>query len=646
MARRISSSASIHTFRREAKRWLRALRAGDAEARARLDRAYPGAPTPPALRDVQHALAREYGQESWIELKRAVAEAADEAPPLARLRTLEEFDRLAADLVSAFGAREEAALRRVNERYGRSFTFDDLWAEIWRRVYAFRQRAFRSPQPHHLEISEAQLLVAQDAGFGSWESLSRSLATGARPVPPLEIDAVEKRIAPRRQLSDREWDRLIEVAREQRLTTLDAGGLITDAVLARVATLEHVTSLELGGSRQLSDDGLLQLANMPQLEHLGLDEYPGGRLTDRGLTVLRQLPNLRTFSMTWQRGITDAGVSHLRDCHRLERVNLMGSPTGDGAIEALQGKPRLRWFSTGRHVTDAGLRLLRNFPLFKQPPADGNPEAGAHLLIDGPFTNEGLAGLNGLEGVVDLDLFWHVTHITADGFVHLTGLSNLLSLGADGTLSDDVALAHIAAIPRLRKLRIQEAVATDAGFQALGRSRTIEGIWGRECPNFGSRGFQALSRMPALRSLGIGCRNVADSALALLPEFPSLRELTPIGVQDAGFRHVGRCERLERLTCMYCRDTTDAATEHVAGLNLKYYYAGLTLITDRSLEVLGRMASLEQVELYECNGVTDAGLVLLAALPHLREVHLDSLPGVTLDGTRVFPARVRVKYST
>ena len=51
---------------------------------------------------------------------------------------------------------------------------------------------------------------------------------------------------------------------------------------------------------------------MPQLEHLNLSEYPGGKLTDRGLEVLRHLPNLRDFEMTWQRGITDAGVANLR----------------------------------------------------------------------------------------------------------------------------------------------------------------------------------------------------------------------------------------------------------------------------------------------------------------------------------------------
>ena len=134
--------------------------------------------------------------------------------------------------------------------------------------------------------------------------------------------------------------------------------------------------------------------------------------------------------------------------------------------------------------------------------------------------------------------------------------------------------------------------------------------------------------------------------LALFPEFPALRELTPIGMRDPGFRHVGRCSRLQRLTCMYCRESGDEATAHIAGLTIHYYYAGLTQITDRSLEILGGMTSLEQVEFYECQGVTDAGLPHLAALPRLREVALDGLPGVTFAGTQVFPAGVRVRYST
>lgn len=653
MSRKISRATSLDNLRKQAKRWLKGLRVGNAEATARFVHAYPTAPTNPGLREVQHALAREYGFEGWADLKRAVETPTGDAGTPPRAVTAEEYGRLANDFVLAFDSRDDEALRRLNEHYHRSFSHDDVWAEVWRRVYAVRQRSSRV-QKNFLRLDEAQTVVAQDAGFGGWESLTRPFGTGAPPVPAFEIDATENHAAPRRHLGGDEWDELIAVMKERRVTSLDANGLMTDAVLTRMAALDHVTTLKLGGSRELTDDGLLHLARMPQLQHLDLSEYPGGNLTDRGLQVLRNLPNLRTFEMTWQRGISDVGVANIKACDLLERVNLMGSPTGDGAIEALQGKPKLRSFSTGKMVTDDGLRLLVNYPLLTKwhglpiPPddSDSNVEGGAQLMIDGPFTDAGVASLAGLEGVFELDLFWHVTRVTPDGFAHLVHLPNLGALGADGKLSGDAAMRHIAAMPRLQRLRIQESAATDDGFALLSRSRSITHIWGRECPQFGNRGFVALSRMPALRGFGIGCKNVEDKALSTLPEFPALRELTPIGFQDAGFVHVGRCARLERLTCMYCRDTTDAATAHITGLRIKYYYAGLTKITDRSLELLGRMESLEQVDLYECNGVTDAGLPFLAGLPLLREVHLDSLPGVTLAGTNVFPARVRVKYTT
>ena len=117
-------------------------------------------------------------------------------------------------------------------------------------------------------------------------------------------------------------------------------------------------------------------------------------------------------------------------------------------------------------------------------------------------------------------------------------------------------------------------------------------------------------------------------------------------VLDDGFRHVGRCENLEGLWCMYCRDTTDAATEHIAGLTkLKTYYAGQTKITDRSLEILSRMASLEKLEFWNCPGITNAGVFFLAALPSLREVSLDGCRQITPEALAVFPSDVRTRLS-
>jgi ankyrin repeat protein len=64
--------STADNLRKTARRWLKALRADDQDARARLLRAHPTAPEVPTLRDVQHALARERGYESWIALRRAV----------------------------------------------------------------------------------------------------------------------------------------------------------------------------------------------------------------------------------------------------------------------------------------------------------------------------------------------------------------------------------------------------------------------------------------------------------------------------------------------------------------------------------------------------------------------------------------------
>jgi hypothetical protein len=274
--------------------------------------------------------------------------------------------------------------------------------------------------------------------------------------------------------------------------------------------------------------------------------------------------------------------------------------------------------------------------------ADDGP---THLLLDGPITAAGLAELDGLDGLFGLSFFWHVSALAGRDLSPLACLPNLGFLGCEGTLCDDDAMRHIAAIPRLRMLMGQGTVATDAGFEALGRSRTVEHIWGRECPGLTGRGFRALADMPALRGLAVSCKGVADDALSALPRFPSLRGFMPMDVPDAGFSHIGRCEGLEELWCMYCRDTGDVATSHIEGLSkLRTYYAGKTRITDDSLEILARMPSLESLEFWETAGITDAGVAALARLPRLQKISISGAPRVTRGGVGVFAAGVRVDY--
>ncbi len=69
----ITPGGSIESLRKEAKRWLKALRADVADARARLTNVLPDAPAVPSLRDVQRALALEHGFPGWTALLRGSA---------------------------------------------------------------------------------------------------------------------------------------------------------------------------------------------------------------------------------------------------------------------------------------------------------------------------------------------------------------------------------------------------------------------------------------------------------------------------------------------------------------------------------------------------------------------------------------------
>jgi ankyrin repeat protein len=64
-----SSSRRFAELKKQAKRELKELRAGDAAALARLKLTVPRHSSPPVLREAQHSLAREQGFGSWAELK-------------------------------------------------------------------------------------------------------------------------------------------------------------------------------------------------------------------------------------------------------------------------------------------------------------------------------------------------------------------------------------------------------------------------------------------------------------------------------------------------------------------------------------------------------------------------------------------------
>ncbi len=596
------------------------------------------------LAAAQFALARDYGFDSWAELRQHVEAIA---PGLA------QFEQLAHDLADAYTAGNSHAVREINWSYGTGFPYDnDHTPEKMHRHLA---TWYATPdRPFDLALADTRQMIAHDYDYPSWHDFrasfrARSAATPAARPQLYRIDWHDNRLHAHGPLGEADWERIAAVMREHGLTKLSAGG-ITDAALPLLAHLP-LTHLAIE-SPGLTDTGAQHLAHLGQLQDLELGGWKSP-LTDRAFAPLARLPNLRRVQACWTQGLTDEAAHPLAACPQLVDVNFMGTRLGDGLVRHLAGQPHLQRLSTGAGLTDAGLDLLHEIPAFRIWPG-GEPDYGlmtfragpTFLLLDGQITNHGLARLKGLDGLFGLSFFRHCPAIGSEGLPHLRELARLGFLGLQDQRCDDGALRQLGQFPQLRMLMGQGAVATDDGWAALSRSTSLEYLWGRECPNFRSRGFRALAQMPSLRGLAINGAQVDADSWAMLPQFPALRDVCPMGASDAAFEPIGRCRQLEQLWCMYCRDTGDAATSHLTGLSqLKNYYAGRTQITDRSLHTLASLPSLERVELWQCAGVTDAGIAELARLPRLRELILDGLPQVTSAVAGLFPPPIRLRRS-
>jgi len=639
MPRQITPRTTLENLKREAKRWLKALRANVADARARLQRVLPNAPEAPTLREVQHALALEHGLTDWTALKQRLPQNTP----------LRYYEKVAEALVTAYRTGEDSAMRIVWDYFGHMRAWDGMRRYI--RLDLGKTEQAEHAEDDTITLSEAQYLVARVQGFESWHALAEYAAS----VPPgkamaaksVSAFSIDEAGAKEEGTRSRDWDEIVAVMSERRLSGLDASGQMTDALLDRFSRLPNIIALDLNGSKGVTDDGVLHLARLPLLRHVNL---AGTGITDRGLEVLRRLPALASIVLSGTR-VTDAGMTNLAACEALQAVDLSWTGTGDGAIRALGGKQKLGIFRSGNHVTDAGIALLHELPVFKTWQG-GEPrmsllgfDAGPNfLMLRGSFTDKGMAQLVGLDGLFALNVDGDRLAITAAGLAPLAKLPNLgwLACGAK-----DESMPYIAALPHLRFLMCQDTVAGDDGFVALSRSQSIEHIWGRRCYNLRRRGFMALANMPALAHLSVSCRNVDDVGLSTLPTFPALTELMPMDVPDDGYKHIGRCERLESLVLMYCRDTTDVATGHIAALpRLKKYFASYNRVTDRTPEILSSMDSLEDVTFDSCAGLSNAGIAALARLPRLRELRVESMPEVTPEVAAAFPPTVRVRYAT
>lgn len=178
---------------------------------------------------------------------------------------------------------------------------------------------------------------------------------------------------------------------------------------------------------------------------------------------------------------------------------------------------------------DNGPRRLDN----ARPPVNIAPHL-AHfpqlrsLLISGNYLDD--AGMATVGKLRRLESFyqWEGRAIGDDGAVQLGKLPNLQSIHLGSSQVGDRGLAALAKLPRLERLSMQRNKITDAGLPALAGSRTLKSLWIgglEEQSAISDAGLVHLANLPQLEELDLQNTRVTPAGLTPLQKLPKLKWL-------------------------------------------------------------------------------------------------------------------------
>jgi len=107
---------------------------------------------------------------------------------------------------------------------------------------------------------------------------------------------------------------------------------MTDSAMQELTNLRHLRVLMVSHSQGVTDEGLMHLAQLRELEELDLS---GSSITDAGLARLSRCTGIQQLILMRTR-ITDAGLCHLFPLEQLRKLNLLGTDVTSAGVKRLQ----------------------------------------------------------------------------------------------------------------------------------------------------------------------------------------------------------------------------------------------------------------------------------------------------------------------
>lgn len=211
----------------------------------------------------------------------------------------------------------------------------------------------------------------------------------------------------------------------------------------------HMTALDLRGSQQLTDNGLMQLSDLSNLEVAKLDGCFS--IQGRGLLALFLSNRLHSLSLANCRRLTDEAVINISHLVSLETLSLDGCRClTDRSMAALASLIRVKKLGLSQCdlLTDGGLRHLRHLENIQELSLGwcrSISDAGVEILCSQPGRADNLRMLSLARIGISDDGVEHIANLRALEELDLNGCANIGSTCLGNVLAE---------LPRLSSLDV------------------------------------------------------------------------------------------------------------------------------------------------------------------------------------------------
>ena len=370
----------------------------------------------------------------------------------------------------------------------------------------------------------------------------------------------------------------------------------------------------------------------PQLEVLDLESCAIG---DLALPAIAKLTELRALDLAGTR-VTDAGGAQLGALAKLEILDLGKTKIAAKTIAAIRplalhelfipqtlvGKelatlagyaPGLVRFdasalSSEYKPTDADVAWLANAPNLV--------EIG---LADAKVHDKLVIAIAALPKLREVRL--GTTPITLAAIQKLAARTDLHEVDLADTPVDDASARAFLAFPELRMLRLDGTPVGDEGLDAVPGAKLVELYL--SSTRVTDTGLQLLDQLPRLVALGLGTTKIGGATIERIAKLAELRTVVLARTRTEKLELIGKLGALERL---YLEDTwlnDDQFAAYAALKKLRVLHVGQTNVSERSLEVLRGMRHLEELTIGDTRMSHE--LLEVDAWPRLRTLSLVGL---------------------